>query len=82
MHLILRLICQFIDSELCLESKLLLSGGVTNGPRPIANDVVTVPRVCVHISCAFTQFLKRNVVWVYCSNHNKLNVCKTASAVS
>ena len=74
MHLILRLICQFIDSELCLESKLLLSGGVTNGPRPITYDVVTVPCVCVHISGAFTQFLKRNVVWVYCSIHNKLNV--------
>lgn len=82
MHLILRLICQFIDSELCLESKLLLSGGVTNGPRPITNDVVTVPRVCVHISGALTQFLKRNVGCVYCSNHDKLNVCETASAVS
>ena len=82
MHLILRLICQFIDSELCLESKLLLSGSVTNGPRPITYDVVTVPCVCVHISSALTQFLKRNVGCVYCSNHDKLNVCETASAVS
>ena len=75
MHLILRLICQFIDSELCLESKLLLSGGVTNGPRPITYDVVTVPRVCVHISGALTQFLKRNVSCVYCLNQDKINVC-------
>lgn len=82
MHLILRLICQFIDSELCLESKLLLSGGVTNGPRPITYDVVTVPRICVHIGCALTQFLKRNVAFVYCLNHDKLNACETASAVS
>ena len=82
MHLILRLICQFIDSELCLESKLLLSGGVTNGPRPITYDVVTVPCVCVHIGCALTQLLKRNVACVYCLNHDKLNACETASAVS
>ena len=53
-HLIFRLISQLIDSVFCLESELLLPRGVTDGPRPVTDDMITVPRHSVHFSCTIT----------------------------